>query len=122
MLITAVINDKSLLVQGIISHLRHSAPTTNVQVVEIGIPDVVDKLIALQPEVVILESGLSSSAICPLNRLFVELPRLVVIEVNIQTSNIQIIRSNQYKAAGVADLLNILENASGNPPVVFPLP
>lgn len=120
MLLTAVVTDQSLLVQGIISHLRNSSPALNVQVVEVDRPDVVEKLILLKPDVVIAESKeLLNSSICPLNQLFAELPRLIVVEVNVETSNIQVIRSSQLTTSGVADLFNILERASGNLPGVF---
>jgi chemotaxis response regulator CheB len=120
MMLTAVVTDQSLLVQGIISHFRHSAPSIDVQMVEIGQPNGIEKLIALQPDVVILESTeLSNPVICPLNRLFAELPQLTVVEVNVETSNIQIIRSHQYAASGVADLLSLLEHASENPLTCF---
>jgi hypothetical protein len=120
MMITAVISDQSLLVQGILSHLRRSSPAVTVEMVELNRPDVLERLIAIQPDVVIVESqSLEKSNICPLNRLFASMPGLVVMEVNMTTSDVQIIRSNQYTASGVSDLLSMLENASGNFPGVF---
>jgi hypothetical protein len=116
----AVLSDQSLLMQGIISRLQSSVPAINLLIAETGKPDVVEQWIALQPDMVILESKeLSDPSIFPLNRLFANLPQLVVLEVNIETSTIQMIRSNQYSASGVADLLNVLQNASGNIPGVF---
>jgi DNA-binding NarL/FixJ family response regulator len=113
MILTAVINDQSLLVQGIISYLRHSDPSTKIKVVEICQPSVFEKLLELHPDVIIIESkDPSNSAICPLNVLFAKLPSLVLVEVNLETSNVQIIRSNNYTASGVTDLLDILKNAS----------
>jgi hypothetical protein len=120
MMIVAVLSDQSLLMQGIISRLQSSAPALNIQVAYKGQPDVVEKWIALQPDVVLVESKeLSDPDTFPLNRLFACLPQLVVMEVNLETSNIQIIRSSQYAASGVVDLLNMLQNASGNFPGVF---
>ena len=142
MMLTAVINDQSLLVQGIISHFRRASSKVNFEVVEIGYAcptntgvlsdyttrtgalsasaTVLEKLIALHPDVVIVESReLSSSSVFPLNRLFAELPSLIVVEVNQETSNIQVIRSNQFKTTGVSDLLNFLENTNGTLPVAF---
>ena len=111
-MLTAVVSNQSLLVQGIISRIRRSTPILGVEVVEIGQQDLAEKLIALKPDIVILESNdLSGQNACPLNKLFAELPRLAVIEVNLETSNIQIIRSNRYTATGVDDLLNLLKNA-----------
>lgn len=111
-MLTAVVSNRSLLVQGIVSHFRRSLPSMGVEVVEIGEDHVFEKLIALKPDIVILESReLSREEACPLNKLFAELPKLVVIEVNIETSNIQVIRSDQYTASGVNDLLNLLRNA-----------
>jgi chemotaxis response regulator CheB len=119
-MIVSVLSNQALLMQGIISRLQSSAPALDIQIVETSQPEVVEKWIALQPDVVILESKeLSDPSIFPLNRLFTCLPHLVVMEVNLETSDIQIIRSDQYTASGVADLLNILQSASGNHPGVF---
>jgi hypothetical protein len=119
-MIVAVLSDQSLLMQGIISRLQSSVPAINIQIAEIGQPGVVEKWIALRPDVVILESKqLTDPTFFSLNRLFACLPHLVVLEVNLETSNIQIIRSNQYAASGVADLLHLLESASGNVPGVI---
>ena len=120
-MLTAVINDQSLLVQGIVSHFRRSASTMTVQVLEAGQVTMIEKLLKLKPDVIIIESHDLSGSAFPLNRLFAELPRLIVIEVNNDTSNIQVIRSNQFIASGVADLLNILENPAGSLPAVFSL-
>ena len=120
MMLIAILSDQSLLTQGIISRLHNSASGLNVQMIELGQQDAIEKLIALQPDVVILESkDLSNPSIFPLNRLFSILPHLVVMEVNIETSDIQIIRSNQYTASGVADMLNMLQISNGNTPSVL---
>lgn len=119
-MLTAVISNRSLLLQGIISRLRRSSPKLDVEMVEYGENNVAEKIIELQPDIVIVDSKeFSGQAACPLNVLFAALPRLVVIEVNIETSNIQIIRSSQYAASGVEDLLNILKNADGDLRGVF---
>ena len=111
MMIIAILSDQSLLTQGIISRLHNSAPTLNVKMVELGQPAVVEKLLAIQPDVVILESKeLSNNSFCPLNHLFAALPHLVVMEVNIVSSVIQIIRSNQYAASGIGDMLTMLQD------------
>lgn len=119
-ILVAILSDQSLLMQGIISRLQSSVPALNIQVAEMGQPGVVEKWIALQPDVVILESKeLSDPSFCPLNKLFASLPHLVVLEVNLETSDIQVIRSDQYTASGVADLLHLLQSASGKFPGVF---
>jgi len=119
-MIVVVLNDQSLLMQGIISRLQASALALNLQLLEKKPSEVFEKWIALQPDVVILESKeLSDPLFVPLNRLFTSLPSLVVIEVNIQSSNIQVIRSSQFTASGVTDLLDLLQSASGNLPGVF---
>jgi chemotaxis response regulator CheB len=120
MMNVAILSDQSLLTQGIISRLHNSAPSVEVQMVEIDQPDVFEKLVGLQPDVVILESKeLVNSAIFPMNQLFSVLPQLVIMEVNIETSDIQIIRSNQYAASGITDMLKMLQNANGGFPGVI---
>jgi hypothetical protein len=119
-MIVAVLTNQSLLMQGIISRLQASALALNIQIVETKPEEVLEKWIALQPDVVIIESKeLSDPLFFPLNMLFTSLPSLVVMEVNIQASNIQVIRSSQFTASGVADLLGLLQSASENLPGAF---
>lgn len=114
-MLTAVINDQSLLVQGIISHFRRAAPGVNIQVVDVRQNAVNEKIIAMHPDVIIVESGeLAGTNVCPLNKLFSELPGLIVVEVNHQTSTVQVIRSQQFTTTGVSDILNILERGNNN--------
>jgi DNA-binding NarL/FixJ family response regulator len=115
MILIVVVTDQSLLVQGIISFLHRSVSSVNIQVVEVRQPSDINKIISLRPDVVILDSnGLSNSSLCPLNILFAKLSRLVVVEVNQETSNVQIIQSSQYAASGVNDLLNVLMDTNGS--------
>lgn len=119
-MIVAVLTDQSLLMQGITSRLQASVLASNIQIIETKPTEAFEKWVALQPDVVILESKeLTDPLFCPLNRLFTSLPSLVVVEVNLQTSNIQVIRSSQFTASGVADLLHLLQSASENLPGVF---
>ena len=119
MMNVSILSDQSLLTQGIISRLNNSVPALNIQTIEIGQADAVDQLVNSQPDVVILESKeLSNSTVFPLNRLFSVLPHLVLIEVNIETSDIQVIRSNQYAASGITDMLDMLQNGNNSLPEV----
>ena len=56
MMLIAILSDQSLLTQWIISRLHNSAPARNIQMVEISQSDTVEKLILLEPDVVIFES------------------------------------------------------------------
>ena len=116
MMNVAILSDQSLLTQGIITRLHTSAPTLNVENIEIDQPDAFERLFNSHPDVVILESKeLLNSTTFPLNRLFSVLPHLVLIEVNIETSDIQVIRSSQHSTSGITDLLNQLQSASSLP-------
>ena len=118
MMNVAILSDQSLLTQGILTRLNNSASLFHVESIEIGNPDAVERLFSSQPDVVILESKeLSNSSIFPINRLFSVLPHLVLIEVNIETSDIQVIRSSQYTPSGITDMLNMLQNVNSLPGV-----
>lgn len=119
-MIVAVLSAQSLLMQGIISRLYGCASILDLQIIETKPEEAFEKWIILQPDVVILESKeLSDPVNFPLNRLFTSLPSLVVVEVNIQTSNIQMIRSSQFTASDVVDLLHLLQSTSENLPGAF---
>ncbi len=117
MITFAVISDHSLMMEGIISRLSLIEPPIIVHLMESAQKSVIEELVTTQPEVIIVESKiLSNPVIFSLNRLFTELSRVVVIEVSLHSSIIQIIGSNQYEASSVSDLISIFQNVSGYPP------
>jgi hypothetical protein len=115
-----VLTDYSLLAQGIASRLRQSSHSLEVDVVDFRRPDVMDEIIKLQPQVVIFGSNdVEKSNRCPLGSLFNALPNLMVIELNLNNSNIQLIRGGQYNAADFTDLVRMLEDVSGSFPEIL---
>ena len=116
----AVLMSQSLLAQGIVSRLRRSAPTLEVEAVDILRPDVCERLELIQPTTLIVEAdALDSSPYCTMDALFRQFPNLTVIEVALETPRIQLIRSGELDTRGFGDLLELLErvdsNASGGP-------
>jgi hypothetical protein len=112
-----VLTDYSLLAQGIASRLRQSSRSLEVEVVDFRQADVLEEIIKMQPQVVIYGSrDVEKSNTCPLGSLFNALPNLMVIEVNLDNSNVQLIRSGQYNAADFSGLVRMLEDVSGNFP------
>lgn len=109
-----MLTDYSLLVQGIASRLRQSFHSLEVEEVDQSQPDLIHTLINLQPQVVILGSYGQEERPCELSHLFNALPNLVVIEVNLESSNVQMIRSGQYTAADISGLVNMLEGSGGS--------
>jgi DNA-binding NarL/FixJ family response regulator len=115
-----VLTDYSLLAQGIASRLRQSSRSLQVDVVDFRQPNVLDSLVQLQPQVVIFESrDVEKSNMCSLSSLFNALPNLVVIELNLDNSNIHLIRGGQYNAIDCTDLLRVLDDASGHFPEIL---
>jgi hypothetical protein len=109
-----VLTDYSLLAQGLVSRLRQSSQSLEMVVLDFCQPDLLEELVRQQPQVVIYGSqNVEMSNHCPLGRLFDLLPNLMVIEVNLEKSNIQLIRGGEYKSAGFPELVNILEDVSG---------
>ena len=119
-----VLTGHSLLAQGIISNLRKSSSSLEVEALDVACPDLVNALALIQPQIVIMEASLrQNDPDCSLNRLFEVLPNLIVLEVNLNNSSIQLIRSDLYDAGGFAGLLNVLDNVRTNFRDVFtPLP
>lgn len=110
-----VLTGQSLLAQGIISNLRKSSFSLEVESLDIERADLVDTLVLLKPEIVIMEaSQRQRDESCSLNRLFELLPNLIVLEVNLNNSSVQLIRSDLYDAGGFAGLLNVIGSARTN--------
>lgn len=115
-----VLTDYSLLAQGIASRLRQSSRSLEVVVLDFRQADVMEELVNLRPQVVIYGSrDVEQSDRIPLGSLFNMLPNLMVIELNLDNSNIQLIRGGQYNAADSTDLVSMLEDVNGKFPEVL---
>lgn len=113
----AVLMGQSLLAQGIVSRLRQSAPALEVAVVDIDLPDVFERLAAIQPRTLIVEAdAMANSPYCTFDSLFEVFPNLTVIAVRLDTPKMQLIQSGQVDSSGFGDLLQILERSSANLP------
>lgn len=120
-----VLTSHSLLAQGIIANLRRSSLSLEVETLDANHPNLVDTLALMQPEIIITESTQwKVSEACSLSHLFEVLPSLIVLEVNLNNSNVQLIRSDRYDASGFAGFLQVLENVRANLPGIFnpPMP
>ena len=115
-----VLTDYSLLAQGITSRLRQSSSSLEVMVLDFRQANVMEELLRIQPQVVIYGSrDVEKSDRIPLGSLFNILPNLMVIELNLDNSNIQLIRGGQYNAADSTDLVSMLEDVSGKFPEII---
>jgi hypothetical protein len=113
----AVLMGQSLLAQGIVSRLRQSAPALEVEVVDIDLPDVFERLASIQPRTLIVEAdAMANSPYCTFDSLFQVFPNLTVIEVRLDTPKMQLIQSGQVDSSGFGDLLQILERSNANLP------
>lgn len=115
-----VLTDYSLLAQGIASRLRQSSRSLEVVVLDFRQPNVMDELVRLYPQVVIYGSrDVEKSDRIPLGSLFNLLPNLMVIELNLDNSNVQLIQGGQYNATDCTDLVSMLEDVNGKFPEVL---
>lgn len=115
-----VLTDYSLLAQGIASRLRQSSRSLEVMVLDFRQANLMEELVSIQPQVVIYGSrDVEKSDRIPLGSLFNILPNLMVIELNLDNSNIQMIQGGQYNAADCKDLVSMLEDVNGKFPEVL---
>ena len=62
---------------------------------------------------------MEKSNICSLGSLFNALPNLMVIELNLDHSTVQLIRSGQYNPTDITSLVAMLEGNNNNFPEVL---
>jgi hypothetical protein len=111
----AVLMSQSLLAQGIVSRLRRSVPPLEVDEVDSLLPEIYERLAAIQPTTLIVEAeALEDSPYCTMDGLFKQFPNLTVIEVGLESPRIQLIQSGQLDSSGFGDLLQILARVDSN--------
>jgi hypothetical protein len=105
----AVVNGKSLLIQGALSYFKNHS-TSNVEVLSLDIASPVEALAKLKlfsPDILVVEAQCFSgdSAFCQTSILEL-FPQLVMLELQVDSPNVRIIRSEQCKPATFEELLS----------------
>jgi hypothetical protein len=108
----AVVNGKSLLIQGALSYLKNHS-TSNVEVLSLDIAspgEALTKLKLFSPDVLIVEAQcfLSDGAFCQASILEL-FPHLVIMELQVDSPTVRIIRSEQCKPASFEELLSTIK-------------
>ncbi|GER80830.1 MAG: hypothetical protein JETCAE02_26760 [Anaerolineaceae bacterium] len=115
-----VLTGRSLLVQGIISNLQKTSASLEMETADAGRADLLEWMAERQPDIVILESSLRGQPNgCPFNRFFEILPHLIVLEVNLNNSSVQMIRSDLYETSDFADFLGMIQSVKSSPHGLF---
>lgn len=104
-----ILSGQSLFAEGIASRLKEYPQEVNVAVVDPKAPECFALISAHKPSVIILDAsdGITSK-MCPLNRLLTLVPDLKIIHLDSQKEQVQVVTSEQHKAAEVADLIRML--------------
>lgn len=115
-----VLAGESLLTQGLIANLRKSSVSLEVETLDLDRADLIEAVASRAPDIIVLESPLSAAPDnFPFNRFFEILPRLIILEVNLNKSSVQIIRSDLYEAPGFAGFLDVIQTVNSNPNGLF---
>ena len=84
-------------------------------VLDVSGDDFLADLIVINPGIVVVESAqLRGAQTWSLDSLFESMPDLIVLEINLENSTVQLIRSHRYQADGFAGFLGVLESAQSN--------
>jgi len=115
----AVLSNQAILLQGIILQLSQFPQSFDLQVLDIEQEPLMEKLVENRPDLVVLDADdLTRSTSLRLADLFRRLPDLILVEVNIHTSSVHIIRSQTINASSMEDFQALLVNTVKKPVLV----
>jgi hypothetical protein len=105
----AVLAQRSLFTEGIVSRLREHAGQVEVQAIEAGAPGALHQLGASQPDIVVLDAtDISTLERLPLVQLWSVLPKAKIMQLDSATEVVRVFCCAQYHAHGIEGLFEIL--------------
>lgn len=110
----AVLSNRSLFATGAAARLRQLPERFEIIEMDPKDPEVLEKLAALSPTAVIVDSEDDELAQrVPLSRLLSSLPNLTIIRLDPKSDQIQVVTSKQRRAGTTEDLVQALRGGSG---------
>jgi hypothetical protein len=105
-----ILSGYSLFAEGVVSRLRQYLRLADLEIVDPRQPDAIAQIAAAQPSVVIVDST-DSGAIqsCSLSQLLYSLPKIRIIYLDPERGQAQVVTSEQYPAAKVRDLVEVID-------------
>jgi hypothetical protein len=106
-----VLTGNSLLAQGLASRLRTYSHAFEVRLVDLTSSDSLQQVSAFQPEIIIFDEGDFKGTRHPsLVDFLNSLPEVILLELRLDNSNVQLIRSVRFNASTTDELVQIFKN------------
>ena len=107
-----ILSGQSLFAQGIASRLEQYLESAELEIVSPRQSDVLAKIAAARPSVVILDASDAEVAqLCSLNQLLLAFSKLKVICLGPQQKHIHVVTSEQHAAGSVRELAQVLDQS-----------
>jgi hypothetical protein len=109
-----ILSSGSVFVESIASRLRQQLKANNVQTIDSRQADVLERVVAAQPAIVIAETtDVKLEQPCAMSGLLAALPKLTVIRLDPQQEHMQVVTSEQRPAGGMSGLIRAIQSARG---------
>jgi hypothetical protein len=106
----AVLIGKSLLMAGLISRLRAYARQFDLRVVDLVSPNSLQQLSDFQPEIIIFDKADVQAGHPSLEDFLNSIPEATLLELRLDSPNVQIIQSVQLPASNADELVQLFQN------------
>ena len=106
-----VLSTRTLFAEGIAANLRQNLAAHELRTLDANLPDVMERLVAHQPGIVILDAadeGVNDR--CLLNRLVSDLPGLTLIRLDPHQERLQLVTSQQRAITQISDLVAVINS------------
>jgi hypothetical protein len=104
-----VFSSHSIYAEGVVSRLRQHPLGGEIHFIDAQDDDYIQKVVELQPSVVILDaiqgSEIDSCLFCT---LLSEFPELTIIRLKVQERDVQVVKSSQCVVESVQDLIDLI--------------
>jgi hypothetical protein len=109
-----VLTGKSLLAQGMISRLRQYSRLFSLRVLNVSSPDFLQQVSEFRPEIIIFdERDIKASSNLTLADFLDFMPEVILVELQLETSDVKMIQGARVKASNAEELFQIINSFGG---------
>ncbi len=108
-----VLSHKSLFADGIVSQLRTRAGTVEVETVDAGIPEALERVQAVKPQIILLD--LNEADVfrhCPVTEILRARPEVKVLQLDPNSDDIVIYSAARQRARGMSELVEVMQTVT----------
>jgi DNA-binding NarL/FixJ family response regulator len=108
-----VLSHKSLFADGIVSQLRARGGQFEIDTVDAGAPDALERVRAVKPQIILLDvNDADVLRHCPVTEILRAAPEIKVMQLDANSDDIYVYMAARQRARGIAELVEVMQTVT----------